>query len=181
MSFKRIAPVLAVLLTLGAGSAQAIDTGARQAILIEYETGDVLYSKAADEVMYPASMTKMMTVYMLFERLKNGSLSLEDTFSVSEYAWRKGGSKMFVKVNDRVKVEELIRGIVVQSGNDATIVVAEGLAGSEEAFAEQMTRKARELGMNQTTFRNASGRLTGTPICDAFSASCNSACARAAL
>ncbi len=157
MSFKRIAPVLAVLLTLGAGSAQAIDTGARQAILIEYETGDVLYSKAADEVMYPASMTKMMTVYMLFERLKNGSLSLEDTFSVSEYAWRKGGSKMFVKVNDRVKVEELIRGIVVQSGNDATIVVAEGLAGSEEAFAEQMTRKARELGMNQTTFRNASG------------------------
>lgn len=159
MSITRIAPVLAVSLAvaLGAGSAQAIDTGAPQAILVDYETGNVLYSKAADEVMYPASMTKMMTIYMLFERLKNGSLSLEDTFSVSEYAWRKGGSKMFVMVNARVKVEELIRGIVVQSGNDATIVVAEGLAGSEEAFAEQMTSKARELGMSNTNFRNASG------------------------
>lgn len=157
MSFKRIAPVLAVLLTLAAGPAKAIDTGERQSILIDYETGNILYSKAADEVMYPASMTKMMTVYMLFERLKNGSLSLEDTFGVSEEAWRKGGSKMFVKVNDRVKVEDLIRGIVVQSGNDATIVVAEGLAGSEAAFAEQMTRKARELGMSKSTFRNASG------------------------
>lgn len=157
MPHRRIAPVFAILFALIASPAQAIDTGAKQAILIEFATDDILYNMAADDVMYPASMTKMMTVYMLFDRLKNGSLSLEDTFRVSERAWRKGGSKMFVRVNDRVKVEDLIRGIIVQSGNDATIVVAEGLAGSEAAFAEQMTEKARELGMSQTTFRNASG------------------------
>ena len=125
--------------------------------MIEFETGAILYQKAADEAMFPASMTKMMTAYLLFERLKNGTLSLEDKFRVSEEAWRKGGSKMFVKVGDRVTVEDLIRGIVVQSGNDATIVVAEGLSVSERAFADIMTQKARELGMSQTTFRNASG------------------------
>jgi len=142
---------------LRAGSVAAIEIGAKQVILIEFETGAVLYQKAADEVMFPASMTKMMTAYLLFERLKNGTLSLEDTFRVSEEAWRKAGSKMFVKIGDRIAVEDLIRGIVVQSGNDATIVVAEGLAGSERAFAELMTQKAREIGMSQTTFRNASG------------------------
>jgi D-alanyl-D-alanine carboxypeptidase (penicillin-binding protein 5/6) len=147
---------LAVLL-LRAGGVAAIEIGAKQVILIEFETGAVLYQKAADEVMFPASMTKMMTAYLLFERLKSGTLSLEDTFRVSEEGWRKGGSKMFVEVGDRVTVEDLIRGIVVQSGNDATIVVAEGLAGSERAFADLMTAKARALGMSQTTFRNASG------------------------
>ena len=145
------------ILLLGAGGATAIETGAKQVILIEFETGAILYQKAADEAMFPASMTKMMTAYLLFERLKNGTLSLEDKFRVSEEAWRKGGSKMFVKVGDRVTVEDLIRGIVVQSGNDATIVVAEGLSVSERAFADIMTQKARELGMSQTTFRNASG------------------------
>ncbi len=142
---------------IGAGGTQAIETNAKQAIVIEFDTGAILYEKASDTVMYPASMTKIMTAYLLFERLKNGSLSLEDTFRVSERAWRKGGSKMFVKVGDRVAVEDLIRGIIVQSGNDATIVVAEGIAGSEAAFAELMTEKARALGMSQTTFRNASG------------------------
>jgi D-alanyl-D-alanine carboxypeptidase (penicillin-binding protein 5/6) len=102
-------------------------------------------------------MTKMMTVYMMFERLKDGSLSLNDTFLVSENAWRKQGSKMFVPVGGKVSVEDLIRGIVVQSGNDASIVVAEGLAGSEEAFAQQMTETARRLGMMNTVFKNASG------------------------
>jgi D-alanyl-D-alanine carboxypeptidase (penicillin-binding protein 5/6) len=107
--------------------------------------------------MYPASMTKMMTAYLIFERLKNGTLSLDDTLLVSEAAWRKGGSKMFVKVGDRVRIEDLIRGIVIQSGNDATIVVAEGLAGSEAAFAQEMTAKAKNLGMLETQFKNASG------------------------
>ena len=107
--------------------------------------------------MKPASMTKLMTIYMLFDRLKNGGISLDDTFPVSKKAWKMGGSKMFVLVGKRVRVEDLIRGIIVHSGNDATIVVAEGLAGSESAFAEQMTEKARELGMNNTAFRNASG------------------------
>lgn len=154
-----IAGVVAIVLaSLGwSRGAVAIETDARQAIVVEFDTGAILYQKDADTIMYPASMTKMMTAYMLFERLKNGSLSLEDTFRVSEKAWRKGGSKMFVKVGDRVSVEDLIRGIVVQSGNDATIVVAEGIGGSEGAFAELMTEKARAIGMSNSTFRNASG------------------------
>ena len=138
-------------------SVQAFETSARQTVVIDFQTGATLFDKDANAAMYPASMTKMMTAYLLFERLKNGGLTLEDTFPVSEKAWRKGGSKMFVKVGDRVQIEDLIRGIVVQSGNDATIVVAEGVAGSESAFAELMTRKASELGMTDTTFRNASG------------------------
>ncbi|MDD9907980.1 MAG: D-alanyl-D-alanine carboxypeptidase [Rhodospirillaceae bacterium] len=147
--------VLALLIS--SGGADAIETDAKQAIVIEFDTGAVLYHKDADSIMFPASMTKMMTAYLLFERLKNGSLSLEDTFRVSEKAWRKGGSKMFVKVGDRVSVEDLIRGIVVQSGNDATIVVAEGIGGSEAAFGDLMTEKARAIGMANSTFRNASG------------------------
>lgn len=140
-----------------AQSAPGLETSAQQAFLMDFKTGTVLLSKNADTKMYPSSMTKMMTAYMVFERLRNGSLSLDDTFEVSEKAWRKGGSKMFVEVGKRVRVEDLLRGIIVQSGNDATIVVAEGLAGSEEAFAEQMTETARSIGMVNTQFRNASG------------------------
>ena len=135
----------------------AFEASAKQAVLIDFDTGVELYSKNADELMPPASMTKMMTVYLLFERLKEGRLALDDELLVSRKAWRKGGSKMFVEAGKRARVEDLIRGIVVQSGNDATIVVAEGLAGSEEAFAREMTVKARDLGMSNTTFRNASG------------------------
>lgn len=140
-----------------AQSSIGIDTSASAALMIEFDTGMVLLEKDADARTYPASMTKLMTAYMVFERLKNGSLSLDDTFLVSEKAWRKGGSKMYVEVGDRAVVEDLLRGIIIQSGNDATIVVAEGLAGSEEAFARQMTEKAREIGMLNTQFRNASG------------------------
>lgn len=149
-----IAVVMAIVAPL---AAQAFETRAKQVVILDYATGAELYAKDADVPMHPASMTKMMTVYMLFDRLKTGSISLEDTLPVSKKAWRKKGSKMFVEVGKRIKVEDLVRGIVVQSGNDASIVVAEGLAGSEEAFAEQMTKKARELGMKDTTFRNASG------------------------
>lgn len=154
-SFSVIGTLIAAIFL--SGTAQAIETSAKQVVVIEFNTGAVLYEKDANSIMYPASMTKIMTAYLLFERLKNGSLSLEDTFRVSEAAWRKGGSKMFVKVGSRVSVEDLIRGIVVQSGNDATIVVAEGISGSESAFADLMTEKARELGMSKTVFRNASG------------------------
>ncbi len=140
-----------------AANAQGFDTPAKQALLLDYQTGATLLSKNADERMYPSSMTKMMTAHLLFEKLRDGSLSLDDTFPVSEKAWRKGGSKMFVEVGKDVRVEDLIRGIVVQSGNDATIVVAEGLAGSEDAFAEEMTTMARNLGMIGSQFRNASG------------------------
>ena len=125
-------------------------------------TGAILMEKNADEPMPTASMSKIMTTYMLFEALKEGRLKLDDLLPVSENAWRKGGapsggSAMYLKINSEATVEELIRGIVVQSGNDASIVVAEGLAGSEEAFAEQMTLRARELGMERSRFRNSTG------------------------
>ena len=152
-----LAAVVLALVAALPGTTKALDISAKQAILTDFETGVELYSKNADELMPPASMTKMMTVYLIFERLKEGRLSLDDELRVSRKAWKKGGSKMFVEVGKRVRVEDLIRGIVVQSGNDAAIVVAEGLSGSEEAFAREMTIKARELGMSNSKFRNASG------------------------
>ena len=143
-------------------AASGIDTQAREAILFDTATGTVLLDKNADQSMPPASMSKIMTVYLLFESLKEGRVSLDDTFRVSENAWRKGGaasgsSTMFLPPNSEVRVEDLILGIIVQSGNDACIVVAENLAGSEEAFARQMTEKAREIGMANSTFANSTG------------------------
>jgi len=155
--------ILAVAaLLVSVGLAGAIETIAREAILIDADTGQTILEKNADDLMPPASMSKLMTVYILFKRLSDGSVKLDDTFSVSENAWRKGGAKsgsstMFLEPGKTVKVEDLIRGIIIQSGNDACIVVAENLAGSEEAFAEEMTAKARELGMPNSTFRNATG------------------------
>ncbi|MEE8293720.1 MAG: D-alanyl-D-alanine carboxypeptidase family protein [Kiloniellales bacterium] len=136
---------------------QAIETQAREAILIDATTGFVLMEKDADQPMPPASMSKIMTIYMVFDRLKENRLSLDDQLLVSERAWRKGGSKMFVEVGAQVRVEDLLRGVIVQSGNDACIVLAEGLSGSEEAFAEEMTGKALEIGLTGSTFRNATG------------------------
>ncbi len=149
----------AVLLLTGAGlgPARAIETTASNAFLVDAETGAVLLEKNADTAMPPASMSKIMTIYMVLERLSDGRLSLEDTFPVSEKAWRKGGSKMFVEVGSRVAVEDLLRGIIVQSGNDACIVVAEALSGSEERFAEEMTARAREIGLEDSIFKNATG------------------------
>ena len=159
------ASILAMLLWAAGGLAMAalvppalaFETAAEQLILMDAETGTVLREKDADSPMPPASMSKLMTLYMVFERLDDGSLSLDDTLPVSEKAWRKGGSKMFVKVNSRVTVEDLLRGIIVQSGNDASIVVAEGLSGSEEAFAAEMNESGHELGFTNTNFVNASG------------------------
>ncbi|MFN4281879.1 MAG: D-alanyl-D-alanine carboxypeptidase family protein [Alphaproteobacteria bacterium] len=134
-----------------------IDTSAREAILLDYDTGAVLLNKNADQRTPPSSMSKLMTVYMVFDKLKKGDLRMSDELPVSPKAWRMQGSKMFVMVNSQVKVEDLLRGVIIQSGNDATVVLAEGLAGTEEAFAEQMTRKAKELGMTGSQFKNASG------------------------
>ena len=135
----------------------AFETQAREAVLVDATTGAVLLDKNADSLMPPASMSKIMTVYMVFEALKDGRLSLDEKLMVSEKAWRMGGSKMFVEVGKEVRVEDLLRGVIVQSGNDACIVLAEGLAGSEAAFADAMTSKARELGMNDSVFANATG------------------------
>lgn len=144
-----------------AAPAAAVETSAPLAIVMDYNTGAVLYEKNADESVGPASMAKMMTSYLLFESIKDGRVSLEDTMPVSEAVWREWvrseGSKMFLEVGKKIVVEDLIRGIVVQSGNDASDVVAEALAGTEEAFAAEMNRKAAELGMTSSNFQNASG------------------------
>ena len=150
---------LAVMAALSATAlAQStVETNAEQAILLDMETGSILLAKEADSPMPTSSMSKIMTIYMLFEALEDGRLSLDEMLPVSEYAWRKGGSKMFVEVGTEVRVEDLIRGIVVQSGNDASIVIAEALGGTEEGFAQAMTERARQMGMENTNFANATG------------------------
>ncbi len=142
----------------GATTAAAVfDTAAKAAILIDFRTGQVLFAKNPDEPRPPASMSKLMTAYLVFERLKEGSLRLEDELPVSEKAWRTGGSRTFVQVGTRVKVIDLLRGMIVQSGNDASVVLAEALAGSERAFARLMNEKAQELGLTNSSFVNATG------------------------
>lgn len=145
-----------------ASPAAAIETKARNMILMDYDTGQYLFTKDEQKMVPPASMSKLMTVYMIFEKLKDGSLSLDDTFTVSENAWRKGGaasgsSTMFLSIGDKVKVGDLIKGILIQSGNDACIVAAENIAGSEEDFAAAMQEKARKIGLNNSSFANATG------------------------
>ncbi len=137
-------------------------TSASHAYLMDYDTGAVLLDKKGDTLMAPASMSKLMTAYVVFDKLKQGQLTLDDKFSVSENAWRKGGSKsgsstMFLDPNSSAKVGDLIKGVIIQSGNDACITLAENLAGSEENFAAEMTIKAREIGLEKSTFKNATG------------------------
>lgn len=142
---------------LAALPARAFETLAGAAWVYDMETGTVLLSKNADEPLPPASMSKLMTLNMLFEALKDGRVRLDDTFAVSSKARAMGGSTMFLNETDRPTVEELIKGIIVNSGNDACVVVAEGLAGSEEEFAKKMNERARAIGMTKSTFANASG------------------------
>lgn len=138
--------------------AVAIETAAKQALIVDFQTGTVMMEKNADEPIHPASMSKLMTIYILFDLLKQGRLKLDDAFPVSERAWAlREGSKMFVGINSRIPLEELIRGIIVQSGNDACVVVAEGIAGSEEAFVELMNKKAKEIGLTHSHFANSHG------------------------
>ena len=137
--------------------AASLDTRARAAIVLDYETGAVLMEKNADTALPPASMSKLMTMFMVFEALQEGRIGLTTQFRVSEKAWNMGGSKMFVKVGDSVAIEDLIRGVIVQSGNDACIVLAEGLAGSETEFAIRMTQRGREIGLQKSEFHNATG------------------------
>ncbi|MBP5698291.1 MAG: D-alanyl-D-alanine carboxypeptidase [Alphaproteobacteria bacterium] len=158
------------LYTLAAGislisfatNATAFETKARNAILMDYETGTYLFTKEHQEMIAPASMSKLMTVYILMKKIKDGEVSLEDTFTVSQNAWRKGGaasggSTMFLKIDQEVKVEDLLKGILIQSGNDACIVVAENVAGSEEEFAAMMNETAQKMGLKNAHFENATG------------------------
>ena len=135
----------------------AYDTSAKHAFLIDFDTNQVLFEKNSDVLMPPASMSKIMTAYLAFEEIKSGRLKLEDKILISENAWQKRGSKMFVGVNEEVAISDILRGIIVQSGNDAAIALAEHLQGSEAAFADKMTKKARDLGLKTAKFKNATG------------------------
>ena len=137
--------------------AEAFSTKARYAFLMDATTGTVLYKKNAYKKMTPSSMSKLMTLYITFERLKSGNMKLYDSIPVSTKAWRMKGSRMFVSPNTFVSVEDLLRGIIVQSGNDACIVLAERIAGSEEDFVDFMNAKAKELGLKNSHFANATG------------------------
>ncbi|PZW51076.1 D-alanyl-D-alanine carboxypeptidase (penicillin-binding protein 5/6) [Humitalea rosea] len=133
------------------------DTIARQALILDADTGAVLLEKNADERMPPSSMSKLMTMYVVFDLLKQGRLRPDQTFTVSERAWRMGGSKMFVELGSDISLENLARGVIVQSGNDACIVLAEGIAGSEQQFVDMMNETGRRIGLRNSHFRNVTG------------------------
>jgi D-alanyl-D-alanine carboxypeptidase (penicillin-binding protein 5/6) len=134
-----------------------VDTTARNAVVIDFNTGATILDKGADERIPPASMSKLMTAYVAFDYLKKGHASLDDMMPVSEKAWRTGGSKMFVPLGGRVKFDDLLSGMIIQSGNDACVVIAEALAGSEQAYVEQMNQMAKKLGLDGTHFANVDG------------------------
>lgn len=169
MSVKNIQSILgfitSVLIGLGVAalaSAQAIiprapDVAATSYVLLDAKTGHIIVEENADEPLPPASLTKIMTAYIAIEEIINGNLGLNDMVHISEKAWRMEGSKMFVDVNSQVSVEDLLRGIIIQSGNDASVAMAEHIAGSEDAFADMMNQYAEVLGMNSSFFMNASG------------------------
>ena len=168
MAFRGLSLTIAILgllfvaTNVGQAQTQLFHTRAKQAIMIDAETGTILYSKDADKLIPPASLAKLMTMEVVFHALKSGRYTMEDTFAVSENAWTKGGAKsggstMFAKVNSSIRLEDLIQGVIVQSANDACIVIAEGMAGSEENFAAQMTERAREIGLTKSVFKNSNG------------------------
>jgi len=160
MRIKNLSLILIILSFLIKPVFANFDVNARTAIVQDYLSGKILFEKDADRQIFPASMTKIMTSIIAFDLLKSGELSLDDKFLVSENAWRlsqAGYSSMFIMVGDEISVENLLRGIIVSSGNDACIALAEGIAGTEEEFAIMMTEKAREIGMENTNFSNSSG------------------------
>ncbi len=157
---KKFSILLLLSLTMTSVSYAKFDIKASTAILQDYSSGEILFEKDADREIYPASMTKIMTSIIAFELIEKGDLSLDDKFLISENAWRlsqSGYSSMFIMVNDEVTVEDLLKGIIIASGNDACVALAEGIAGTEEEFAVLMTSKAKELGMINTNFSNSSG------------------------
>ena len=158
--FKNFLITIFITLFISNSAHSNIDIKARTAILQDFLSGEILYEKEPDRSIYPASMTKIMTSIIAFDLIKSGDLTLDEKFIISERAWRlstSGYSSMFVMVNDEVSVENLLRGIIVASGNDACVALAEGIAGTEEEFAIMMTSKANEIGMLNTNFTNSSG------------------------
>ncbi len=160
--FLCLVVVLVGSLAPAAADKEGFSTAAKHAILIDFNSGAILYEKDADTLMPPASMSKLMTLAVVFKAIKSGQLKMSDEFVMSEHAWRTGGapsrtSAMFVPINTRATLEELLQGIIVLSGNDAAIALAEGLAGSEEAFAKVMVQEARRIGLTKSTFGNPTG------------------------
>ena len=158
IKLKFLTILISIILTFNSNA--AFEIKARTAILQDYLSGEILYEKDADKSIYPASMTKIMTAIVAFDLIKSGDLKLDDKFTISEKAWRlsrPSNSSMFIMINDEITVENLLKGIIIVSGNDACVALAEGIAGSEEAFASLMTSKALEIGMSSTNFTNASG------------------------
>jgi len=158
IKIKFLVILISLLLTLNSNA--AFEVKARTAILQDYLSGEILYEKDADKSIYPASMTKIMTAIIAFDLIKSGDLDLNEKFLISENAWRlssAGYSSMFIMVGDSVSVEDLLKGIIIASGNDACVALAEGIAGTEDEFAIMMTSKAKEIGMDNTNFANASG------------------------
>ena len=158
IKLRLITILLTLLLT--ANSNAAFEIKARTAILQDYLSGEILFEKDADKSIYPASMTKIMTTIIAFDLIRSGDLNLDEKFLVSENAWRlssAGYSSMFIMVGDEVSVENLLKGIIIASGNDACVALAEGIAGTEDEFAVMMTAKAKEIGMDNTNFANSSG------------------------
>ena len=174
---RRLAPILPLLVLTA--PAAAFETEASHVYVVDYGTHAVLFDKSGEERIPTASMSKMLTAYVVFQQLRSGKLKLDDQLPVSEHAWRTQGSKMFVPFGhgETVKVEDLIRGMIVQSGNDACIVLAEGIAGSEEAFAGMMNEQAAKLGLKDSHFANA----TGLPDPDHYSTAHDLAMLGAAL
>ena len=158
IKLKFLSLITILLFTFSANA--ALDIKARTAILQDYLSGEILYEKDADQSIYPASMTKIMTAIIAFELIKSGDLDMEEKFIISENAWRlssAGYSSMFVMIGDEVSVKDLLKGIIIASGNDACVALAEGIAGTEDEFALLMTAKAKEIGMMNTNFANSSG------------------------
>ncbi len=159
---KTIGLAIAAAIIPALAHAQLIQTDAEYAVIMDYETGEVLFEKNGDQPMIPASMTKIMTTHLVFERLKTEEIALTDTLTTSENAWRRGGwatggSTMGLEVGQEATIEDLLRGVIVLSGNDACIVLAEGLSGSEQVFAEEMTASAQRMGLSTANFKNVSG------------------------
>ena len=154
-----ICGALLSMLTAASLPARAVEitSSAEFAYVTDFGSGKVLMEKSPDYYMKPASMAKIMTVYIAFQRIADGSLSMDDTFLISEKAWKKGGSKTFVEVGKQVSVRDLLYGVIVQSGNDAAIAIAEGISGTEDGFAEEMNYVARALGMTNSVFKNSTG------------------------
>jgi D-alanyl-D-alanine carboxypeptidase (penicillin-binding protein 5/6) len=165
-AFALVVSLAMLLSSVGAGLAQPqsqlFETRAKQAVMIDAETGTILYAKDGDKLIPPASLAKLMTMEVVFHALKVGRLSMDDKFAVSENAWKRGGAKaggstMFAKVKSQIRVEDLIKAVIIQSANDACITLAEGLAGTEENFATLMTERARQIGLTKSIFKNSNG------------------------